>query len=88
MAELTPTVAVLETNGVGYEINITLIDYAELNGAAGKNVVKLYVHESIREDAHVLFGFLTKKSGIVPSADRRERCRTEYCTSYPVVADR
>ncbi|MFG6428033.1 MAG: Holliday junction branch migration protein RuvA [Muribaculaceae bacterium] len=62
VAELTPTVAVLETNGVGYEINITLIDYAELNGAAGKNVVKLYVHESIREDAHVLFGFLTKKS--------------------------
>ena len=47
---------------MGYEINITLIDYAELNGAAGKNVVKLYVHESIREDAHVLFGFLTKKS--------------------------
>ena len=60
VAELTPTVAVLETNGVGYEINITLIDYAELNGAAGKNVVKLYVHESIREDAHGLFGFLTK----------------------------
>lgn len=62
LAELNPTAAVIDTAGVGYEINITLIDYAELNGGAGKGTVKLYVHESIREDAHVLFGFLTKRS--------------------------
>lgn len=62
LAELTPTAAVVDCNGIGYEINISLIDYAELNGAAGKEPVKLYVHESIREDAHVLFGFLSKKS--------------------------
>ena len=62
VAELTPTVAVVDCHGVGYEINITLIDYAELNGAPGSKTVKLYVHESIREDAHVLFGFLTKRS--------------------------
>lgn len=62
MAELTPTAAVIDCGGVGYEINITLIDYAELNGATGTGKVKLFVHESIREDAHVLFGFLTKKS--------------------------
>lgn len=62
LSELTPTSAVVETAGVGYDINITLMDYAELNGAAGKDAVKLYVHESIREDAHVLFGFLTKRS--------------------------
>lgn len=62
LSELTPTSAVVETAGVGYDINITLMDYAELNGTAGKDAVKLYVHESIREDAHVLFGFLTKRS--------------------------
>lgn len=62
LSELTPTSAVVETAGIGYDINITLMDYAELNGAAGKDAVKLYVHESIREDAHVLFGFLTKRS--------------------------
>ncbi|MDE6095809.1 MAG: Holliday junction branch migration protein RuvA [Muribaculaceae bacterium] len=62
VAELQPTTAVIDTCGVGYDINITLIDYAELNGSAGKEKVKLYVHESIREDAHLLYGFLTKRS--------------------------
>lgn len=62
LAELTPTVAVIDCKGVGYEVNITLIDYAELNGRPGLENVKLFVHESIREDAHLLYGFLTKRS--------------------------
>lgn len=62
IGELTPTVVVVETGGIGYEINISLMDYAELNGKSGSDIVKLYVHESIREDAHVLFGFLSKRS--------------------------
>lgn len=62
LAELTPTTAVIDCSGVGYEINITLIDYTELNGNAGKGEVKLYISESIREDAHLLYGFLTKRS--------------------------
>lgn len=63
LAELTPTAAVIDCCGVGYEVNITLIDYAALNGSAGATeAVKLFVHESIREDAHVLYGFLTRRS--------------------------
>ncbi|MDE6444416.1 MAG: Holliday junction branch migration protein RuvA, partial [Muribaculaceae bacterium] len=62
LAELTPTAAVVDCSGVGYELNITLMDYAELNGGAGKGEVKLFVHEAIREDAHLLYGFLTKRS--------------------------
>ena len=62
VAELTPTMAVIDCSGIGYEINITLMDYAELNGGAGQGRVKLYVHEAIREDAHLLYGFLTKRS--------------------------
>lgn len=57
--EVTPTYAVLECSGIGYEINITLIDYPEIHTADN---VKLYIHESIREDAHVLFGFLDRRS--------------------------
>ncbi len=62
VAELNPTTVVIDCAGVGYELNITLIDYAELNGALGKERVKLFVHEAIREDAHLLYGFLTKRS--------------------------
>lgn len=58
-AEITPTCAVLDCNGVGYEINITLADYPRIP-MTGR--IRLYVHESIREDAHVLFGFLEKRS--------------------------
>lgn len=62
LSELTATNAVIDCSGVGYDLNITLMDYAELNGSAGTGMVKLYVHEAIREDAHHLYGFLTKRS--------------------------
>lgn len=58
-AELTPTYVVLDCGGIGYEINITLIDYPYIQAS---HQTKLYIHESIREDAHLLYGFLTKKS--------------------------
>lgn len=57
IAELTPTYAVIEINGIGYGIHIALTTYSAL----GKSTeAKLYVHEVIREDAHLLFGFMNK----------------------------
>lgn len=52
---LNPTQIILETGGIGYGIQITLPAYAVLNG---QTEAKLYIFESIREDAHILYGFL------------------------------
>ena len=57
IAELTPTYAVIEAAGVGYEVNIALPTYTAL---VDQQEVKLYVSEIIREDSHQLYGFLTK----------------------------
>lgn len=58
-AELAPAVTVVECGGIGYEIAITLADYPRIQN---QETVKLYIHEVIREDAHVLFGFLDRES--------------------------
>ena len=58
LTELTPALAVVEAAGVGYGMNISLNTFS---ARQGKKDVKLYVYESIREDAHVLFGFASKK---------------------------
>lgn len=55
--ELTPTYVVLETAGIGYGIHIALTTYSALDK---KDNAKLYLHEVIREDAHLLFGFMNK----------------------------
>ena len=57
ITDLTPTYCVLETNGIGYMLNVSLVTYQELQG---QSAARLYVYENIREDAHVLYGFLTK----------------------------
>lgn len=58
LAEATPTYAVIDCNGLGYLLHITLNTYAAIQN---KKEIKLFVHEVIREDAHLLYGFLDKQ---------------------------
>ena len=58
LTELTPALATVEAAGVGYGLNISLNTFTAIQN---KKEVKLWVFESIREDAHVLYGFINKK---------------------------
>lgn len=58
LAEISPARVVVECGGIGYEIGITVLDYGRMQSERN---VKLYIHESIREDAHVLYGFLARE---------------------------
>ncbi len=55
IAELTPAYAVIDAGGIGFCINITLPTYTQLNGQTS---ARLFIYEAIREDAHVLYGFM------------------------------
>ena len=69
LTELTPALATVEAAGVGYGLNISLNTFSAIQrlrvgdgtSGMGKKEVKLYVHEAIREDAYVLYGFVNKK---------------------------
>lgn len=58
LAELTPTYAVIDCGGIGYQLNISLTAYTALEG---QKETKLLVHEIIREDTHQLFGFISEQ---------------------------
>lgn len=58
LTELTPALAVVEANGVGYALNISLNTFDAIQQ---KKEVKLYVHEALitggRDDSFTLYGF-------------------------------
>jgi Holliday junction DNA helicase RuvA len=58
LVELNPTYAVVEYNGIGFIINISLHSYSTLDG---KKDVLLFLHQVVREDAHFLYGFVQKE---------------------------
>ena len=54
ITELNPASVTVETGGIGYFINISVNTWSKLEG---KTDTRILVHEVIREDAHMLFGF-------------------------------
>ena len=78
LEEKNPAYAVIDVNGIGYYLHITLTTFSAL---PDKGRIRLFTHLSVREDAHTLFGFHSKKeremyrllisvSGIGPSTAR------------------
>ena len=57
LIEKNPTNIVVECNGVGYSVNISLHTFSQL--PSGEHV-KLFIHLQVREDSHTLFGFSSK----------------------------
>jgi holliday junction DNA helicase RuvA len=54
---LTPAGVVIETGGIGYFLHISVNTYSRING---NEHCKLFLHEAVREDAHLLYGFADK----------------------------
>lgn len=57
VVELNPAYAVVEVGGIGYFVNISLTSYSSM--VQGEQA-QLYLHQVVREDALLLFGFVTK----------------------------
>lgn len=55
--ERNPAHIVIEAGGIGYFVNISLNTYSKFNN---QKEGLLYLHQAIREDAHVLYGFADK----------------------------
>ncbi|MBT5858540.1 MAG: Holliday junction branch migration protein RuvA [Flavobacteriales bacterium] len=77
LIEKTPTFVVIDCNGVGYKLNISLQTYSAIKHES----CKLLTHLAIKEDSHTLYGFFTSEerdlfrqlisvSGVGPSTAR------------------
>ena len=56
--QLSPTNVVLENGDIGYLIHISINTYTHLNQA---KEAKLFIHQIIREDAHLFYGFFSRE---------------------------
>lgn len=57
IAEISPAEAIIDNNGIGYSLQISLQTYSEIHQ---QKQTKLYIYNHVREDTHLWFGFATK----------------------------
>jgi len=57
LVEKNPTDVIIDCNGVGYLINISLHTFSQI---PNEEHLKLYTHLQVKEDAHSLYGFASK----------------------------
>ena len=58
LVEKSPTSVIIDVNGIGYLINISLNTFSAI---PDQESLKLYTHLQIKEDSHTLFGFYSRK---------------------------
>ena len=58
LVENSPTNVVIEVDGIGYWVNISLTTFSQI---PDNENIKLYTHLQIKEDSHSLYGFYSKK---------------------------
>ena len=56
LVEKSPTEVVIDCNGIGYMVNISLHTFSQLSNDEN---IKLFTHLQVKEDSHTLFGFCT-----------------------------
>ena len=96
LVEKTPTYVVIDCNGVGYKLNISLQTYSAIQ----TENCKLLTHLAIKEDSHTLYGFCTSEerdlfrqlisvSGVGPSTARMilSTYSAEEVVNYIITAD-
>ena len=96
LAEKTPTYVVIDCNGFGYKLNISLQTYSAIQ----TENCKLLTHLAVKEDAHTLYGFFTSEerdlfrqlisvSGVGPSTARMilSTYSAEEIVNYIITAD-
>ena len=96
LVEKTPTYVVIDCNGVGYKLNISLQTYSSIQ----TENCKLLTHLAVKEDSHTLYGFYTSEerdlfrqlisvSGVGPSTARMilSTYSAEEIVNYIIIAD-
>ena len=96
LVEKTPTYVVIDCNGVGYKLNISLQTYSAIQ----TENCKLLTHFAVKEDSHTLYGFYTSEerdlfrqlisvSGVGPSTARMilSTYSAEEIVNYIITAD-
>ena len=96
LVEKTPTYVVIDCNGVGYKLNISLQTYSAIQ----TENCKLLTHLAVKEDSHTLYGFYTSEerdlfrqlisvSGVGPSTARMilSTYSAEEIVNYIITTD-
>ncbi len=96
LVELTPAYVIVENNGIGYFLNISVTTSAGLKKG---EECKLYIHEVIREDSHLLYAFINKDereifrllisvNGVGPNTARLVLSSITYSNLISAISDK